>query len=904
MNYGKKSALKKQREITSKKTMQKKKIGSRLFKSFVICILLIGIAAVGGVGYLIKSVIDNAPNITPENVKPTEYTTFVVDQNGNEIDRFIQSGSNRVYKTNDEIPKYLQDAFVAIEDERFYKHNGIDLKGIVRAGVVTITSLGKRTEGASTITQQLIKNTVFPNFVNEEGLVEKFERKFQEQYLALEIEKQMTKEQILENYMNTINLGQSTLGVQAASMRYFGKDVSELTLSECATIAGITQNPGTFNPITNPEKNSERRTKVLGNMLDQGFISQEEYDQAMADDVYARIQTVNQEQDSKPTSYFIDALAEQVLEDLQKEPLNYTEAQAHNALYSGGLKIYATQDAAIQSIVDEEINDKSNYPSRVEVGVSYALTVTRADGTQENYSGGHLKKFGLEKYGDKQGRLFKTEEAAQKRIDEFKASVAKEGDLRYDENIEFTPQPQASIVVMDQKTGHVKAISGGRGTKKSSRSLNRATESKQQPGSAFKIVGVYAAALDAGGQSLGTVTKDEPMTVGKKTFKNAYRGFKGNVTMRTAIEDSVNISALKTWQNVTPELCMEYIQKLGIDSIVTVEEGKNRSDKKNDQNLSTALGGLTDGALNIEMAGAYATIANGGVYNRPVYYTKIEDHDGNVLIDNSGESKTVLRESTAYLLTSAMEDVITKGTGYQAKLSNMAAAGKTGTTTDRWDIWFCGYTPYYTCSVWVGYDDNKDLPTGNYNQKLWKAVMTKIHDGFPYKDFEMPDTVKKMKCCSISGKVASDSCPYHMEYMATDNGGDKVCSSHAGYEGSVGGVEPETPDDEESPDDTDTNDSNTSNGNTTDNPSNPNGNTSGGTDGTGDGAGGTGGGTGGAGGGTGSTGGGTDGTGGSTGGTGGDTDGTGGGAGGTGGGSTDTGNGNNSGQNPATLIIE
>lgn len=822
MNYGKKSASKRQRELASKKAKQKKKIGSRLFKSFVICILLIALAAVGGVGYLIKSIIDNAPNITPENVKPTEYTTFVVDQNGNELDRFVQSGSNRIYKTNEEIPQYLRDAFVAIEDERFYSHNGIDIKGIVRAGMVMVTSLGKRTEGASTITQQLVKNTVFPDFVNEEGLLEKFERKFQEQYLALEIEKQMTKEQILENYMNTINLGQSTLGVQSASMRYFGKNVSDLTLSECATIAGITQSPGKYNPITNPEQNKERRSKVLGNMLEQGYITQEEYDQAMADDVYARIQAVNKEQDSNPTTYFIDALADQVIEDLQKEPLNYTETQAHNALYSGGLKIYATQDAQIQKIVDEEINDNDNYPSRVEVGVSYALTVTRADGTQENYSSWDLKKFGEKKYGDKQGRLFKTEEAAQKRIDEFKASVAKEGDIRYDESKEFTPQPQASIVVMDQKTGHVKAISGGRGTKKSSRSLNRATGSKQQPGSAFKIVGVYAAALDAGGQSLGTVTKDEPMTVGKKTFKNAYRGFKGNVTMRTAIEDSVNISALKTWQNVTPELCMEYIQKLGIDSIVTVEEGKKRTDKKNDQNLSTALGGLTDGALNIEMAGAYATIANGGVYNRPVYYTKIEDHDGNILIDNSGESKTVLRESTAYLLTSAMEDVITKGTGYQARLRNMAAAGKTGTTTDRWDIWFCGFTPYYTCTVWVGYDDNKDLPYGNYNQILWKAVMSRIHEDLPYKDFEMPDTVEKMKCCSISGKVASSSCPYHMEYMATDGGGDKICTSHAGYEGSVGGTNPldedeedeDEDEDEEDEDDTTTDDSDSSSGNT------------------------------------------------------------------------------------------
>ena len=883
MNYGKKNASKRQKQLSSKAAMQKKRIASRLFKSFVICILLIGIAGVAGAGLLIKNVIDNAPNVTPENVKPKEYTTFVVDQNGNELDRFIQSGSNRIYKTNDEIPQYLRDAFVAIEDERFYSHNGIDIKRIVRAGVVMVTSLGKRTEGASTITQQLIKNTIFPDFVHEDGLLEKFERKFQEQYLALEIEKQMSKEQILENYMNTINLGQNTLGVQAASMRYFGKDVSELTLSECATIAGITQSPGKYNPITNPDENKERRSKVLRNMLNLGFITQAEYDEALADDVYARIQTVNQEQESHPTTYFIDALAEQVIEDLQKEPLNYTEAQAHNALYSGGLKIFATQDAEIQKIVDEEINDDDNYPSRVEVGVSYALTITRADGTQDNYSSGHLKQFGREKYNDKQGRLFKTEEAAQKRIDEFRASVSKEGDQRYDENIEFTPQPQASIVVMDQKTGHVKAISGGRGNKKSSRSLNRATDTKEQPGSSFKIVGVYAAALDAGGQSLGTVTKDEPMTVGGKTFKNAYRGYKGNVTMRTAIEDSVNISALKTWQNVTPQLCMEYIQKLGIDSIVTAEEGKQREDKKNDLNLSTALGGLTDGVYNVEMAGAYAAIANGGVYNRPVYYTKIEDHDGNVLIDNSGESKTVLRESTAYLLTSAMEDVITKGTGYQAKLPNMAAAGKTGTTTDRWDIWFCGYTPYYTCTVWVGYDDNKELPLGNYNQLLWKAVMSRIHKNLPYKDFEMPDTVEKMKVCSISGKVASYSCPYHMEYMATDGGGDKVCSSHSGYEGSVGGTsqkeEDEAETDDETTDDETTDDETTETPDDGENPDDgtqtptpPGGDGTGGGGDTGGGDTGGNGGAGGDNGGNGGTGGGTGGNGGTGGGTGGNGD--------------------------------
>lgn len=788
MNYGKKNASKKQREITSKANMQKKRIFSRLFKSVILCIIIIGIVGVIGAGFFVKKTIDNAPNISPANVKPTGYTTFVVDKDGNEIEKFVSSGSNRVYKTLDEIPVHLRQAFIAIEDSRFYQHKGIDLKGIVRAGVVGLTS-GNFSEGASTITQQLIKNTVFPDFMNEDSFFESLERKIQEQYLALELEKQMDKDLILENYMNTINLGQNTLGVQAASKRYFNKDVSELTLSECATIAGITQSPSTFNPVTNPEKNKQRRQKVLTKMLEQEFISQAEYDEAMTDDVYSRIQNVNtQLTTSDVDSYFIDALADQVIEDLQRTDAGYpgySEAQAINALYSGGLTIYATQDAAIQKIADEEMNKDSNYPSSVYTGVEYALTVTRKDGTQENYSSGHLKKFGKEKYNDKQGLLFTSEEKAKSRIEAFKASIAQEGD-KYDEKIIFSPQPQASAVIMDQYTGEVKALVGGRGKKQSNRSLNRATGSLRQPGSAFKIIAVYAPALDSAGQSLGTVTKDEPFERNGKSYKNAYNGFKGNVTMRTAIQDSINISALKTFEEITPQLGFEYSEKLGITSLVKSKKinGKVYSDLQ----LPTALGGITDGVSNLEMTGAYAAIANGGVYNTPIFYTKILDHEGNVLIDNTSKSRTALRESTAYLLTSAMEDVVKQGTGKQAALSNMPVAGKTGTTTSRVDIWFCGYTPYYTCSVWVGFDDNKELPSGNYNQKLWKGIMSRIHKNLSYKDFEIPDTVAKKKVCSISGKVASGSCPYHMEYIALDGGSDKVCSSHAGYSGSVGGT--------------------------------------------------------------------------------------------------------------------
>ena len=334
MNYGKRSASKKQKNITSKANMRKKKIGVRLFKGFLLCIAVVCIAGAAGAGLLVKRIIDNAPEITPSSIKPEGYTSVAyADDNATIIEDFKQAGSNRVYVTIDEIPEDLQHAFVAVEDSRFYQHNGIDPQGILRAAVVGLTS-GHFSEGASTITQQLIKNNVFPDFINESQL-EKVERKLQEQYLALQLEKQLSKEEILESYLNTINLGQNTLGVQAAAKRYFGKDVSDLTLSECATIAAITKSPGGYNPITNPEKNAERRKKVLDDMLEQGYIDQAEHDEALADDVYSRIQTVNTQvlEETRVTSYFVDALIDQLMDDLTSaDGLGYTETQAYNAI--------------------------------------------------------------------------------------------------------------------------------------------------------------------------------------------------------------------------------------------------------------------------------------------------------------------------------------------------------------------------------------------------------------------------------------------------------------------------------------------------------------------------------------------------------------------------------------------
>ena len=784
MNYGRKKAAKKRRDITSKSKMKKKRLGVRIFKGVLLTLLLLMVAGCVGGGIFLKKVIDSAPDVTPEDVKPTGYTSVVyASDNKTETQRLTSAGSNRVYKTIDEIPKDLQHAFVAIEDERFYEHNGIDPKGIVRAGMIGLTT-GDFSQGASTMTQQLIKNNIF-DFMSEDTFFDRLERKIQEQYLALKLEKQMSKSEIMENYLNTINLGQNTLGVQAASQRYFNKDVSQLTLSESAVIAAITQSPSYYNPITHPDHNADRRKQVLKNMLEQGYISQEAHDEALADDVYARIQNVNTNitQNTTPQSYFVDALTEQILTDLEDPDvgLGYSETQAYNTLYKGGLSIYSTQDLEIQGICDQVLNDDSNYPYKVQYGLSYALTVTRADGTQENYSSGHIKQFRNMKYG----LTFDSEEQAHQVIESFKASIAKEGDT-YDEVINLSPQPQASVTVIDQATGQIKAMVGGRGTKSSSMSLNRAyTGSTRQPGSCFKILSTYAPALDSAGETLATIIKDEPYEYADGTPVSNWWGnyYRGNMTMRKAIEQSANICAVKTLTEITPQLGFTYCQNFGLSTLVesrTTDEGKVFTDIQQ----PLALGGVTDGVYNYEMCAAYAAIANGGVYQEPIMYTKILDHDGNVLLDRTQtqEKHTVLKDSTAFLLTSAMEDVIKKGTGTPARLSNMDAAAKTGTTSNNVDLWIAGYTPYYTCTIWSGYDDNTPLADRewDYHLKMWKKIMDQINTtkGLAYTQFEEPDSVVERTVCTSTGKLAVSGCPAVTEYFDRDTAPTQSCSGH------------------------------------------------------------------------------------------------------------------------------
>lgn len=783
MNYGRKNTSKRRANLQSRTSKKRKKMGMRSLKVILLILLGIGIFGLAAGGLLFKKIIDDTPQITADSIKPSAYTTTAYANDGETVlGTFVSAGSNRVYTSLESIPLDLQEAFIAVEDSRFEEHNGIDIKGIIRAAVTGITS-GNFSQGASTITQQLIKNSIFPNFVSETTW-EKVERKVQEWYLAVQIEKIVDKDEILENYLNTINLGQNTLGVQAAAKRYFGKDVSELTLSECAVIAGITKSPTGYNPITNPEANTKRRQKVLDDMLEQGKINQEEYDTALADtdSVYERIQAADAEYTESLTvnSYFLDEVAKEVQNDLV-EKLGYTEDQAYSALYSGGLKIITTQDLTMQQICDEELNRASNYPSKIEWTVSGAISIAHQDGTQKHYDHNTFGKYIVKLYGEEKygplGITFPSEEKANTMLEQYIEQLkTSESDTVFT-NISLSPQPQATIVIIDQYTGYVKAMVGGRGEKTANMSLNRATQSTRQPGSTFKILSTYVPALDMNGDTLATTILDSPFnyTTGeKRAVKNWWGGYKGNLTIRYCIEQSANVCAVKKYSEITPSVGMQYLtENFGLTTLEPVK----------DAGEATALGGITNGVYNIEMTAAYASIANGGTYTDPILYTHIYSNNGTLLLENAPATHTAMKDSTAYLITNAMQDVVSKGTGTGARLSGMVVAGKTGTTTATRDIWFCGYTPYLTASVWSGYDDNQEIEgSSSYHTVIWKKVMQRIHDTYKYesKKFEMPESVKRKSICKETGLLSSsDACKTYTEYFAEGTGPSKTCPGHA-----------------------------------------------------------------------------------------------------------------------------
>ena len=620
---------------------------------------LMGFIYVGGL-------IARAPKISEVDATPEGYLSTILDKDGKVTETLYIAESNRVNVELEYIPQNLQDAFVAIEDARFFEHKGIDPKGIARAFATGIRK-GHFSQGASTITQQLLKNNVFTNWMEEDSFKDRMERKVQELYLAVRLEQNYSKEWILENYLNTINLGGGTRGVQVASKYYFGKDVSDLTLAESALIAGITKSPTAYNPFINPEKSCTRQKLVLDAMFAQDLITQEEYDDACQEDVIGKLITDSSKRGTSVFSWFEDALLTQIVDDLMIT-YGYDEAYAWEMIYAGGLTIHSTQDTKLQKLCEAE--------------------------------------------------------------------AVKEG--------WYAQEQQISIVMTDAKTGAVVAIVGGSDEKKENLIYNRATDAVRQPGSTVKIIGEYAAALEAGKITLGTVIADAPYTYSDGTaIHNSYNTFHGNTTIREAIASSGNIVALKTFQMAGEDEVIQTLQSFGITTL-----------NEEDKNEALSIGGTHNGVTNLELTGAYNAIANSGSYIRPYFYTKILDSQGNIVLEHDNSYTQIVSETTAELLTSAMEEVMHSGTGTSANVEGLSLAGKSGTTNEKKDIWFVGFSDKYTLGIWGGHDNNKAQSDSVYVRKMWQSIMKQSHDKVSDASLVNEDGLVKVNICTKCGNLS------------------------------------------------------------------------------------------------------------------------------------------------------
>lgn len=746
-----------------------------------------------GIGF-VRGAIDAAPSLDILDVQPQGYASQIYDADGNLMQTLVMEGSNREEVSFDQLPDDLVNAFIAIEDSRFYEHNGIDLKGILRAAYVGITN-GRFSEGASTITQQLIKNNVLQGGY-ETSMADKLRRKIQEQFLAVKLEDQLdSKETILEYYLNTINLGGNCLGVQTAAHRYFGKNVWELTLSECTVLAATTSNPSRYNPLTHPKENAVRRKIVLEKMYEQNFITYDQKNDALDDDVYSRIQTVdNATSGSTVFSYFTDAVYNQVCDDLQSK-LGYSASQSYKLLYSGGLQIYSTMDPSIQAIVDEEINNADNYISStgsrlLEYSLNYALTVCHADGSESTYTENDLiSYFQSEKKQATFANIYASKEDIYRSVREFKASLLISGDSVTNETITPILEPQESVVVMNQSNGQVAAISGGRGEKEGSLTLNRALHCHRQPGSASMIISTFAPAIDSCGATLASTYYDAPYSSGNQQVLNWWGNpYLGYNNIRQAITYSMNVIGARCLTSlVSDSTAYDYLELFGLGDA----SGQEFSFSPANTNSSYTV-------TNEMLTAAFASIANDGIYQKPTYYTKVLDRQGNILLESVPSQTRIIKSSSAALLTNAMEDVISSDSSYYyqygitptgtlCQVDSMTLAGKSGTTISGSDVWFIGYSPYYTCGIWSGYDDSKVLSNGTeYHKTIWQKIMARIHTDLDNKDFVFTDELESAKICSKSGLLAVDgvcnssssNASVYTEYFAPGTAPTSYCDRH------------------------------------------------------------------------------------------------------------------------------
>jgi penicillin-binding protein 1A len=588
---------------------------------------------------------------------------------------------NRIWVDYEDINPNMFAALVAVEDSRFYSHKGVDWIRTLGATINMIVPFRENYGGGSTITQQLIKNITGDDDVT-------VQRKIQEILRALEFEKNYTKEDILEYYLNTVYFGHGCYGIETAANTYFGIPASELSVAQAASIAGITRSPTYYDPINHPDRNKSRQELILKMMFDQGVIETEaEYLAAVNEKL-----TYGGNNESggakKMQSYYVDQVINDVIRDLMEE-YGYSETAATGLVYSGGYKIYANVDLEVQAVLDEVYQDPESFP------------------------------------------------------DTESAQVL-----------------QSAMVIMDPYTGQVKAMVGGVGEKTVNRAWNRATMTKRSPGSSIKPISVYAPALEYGLITPATVFDDSPYDEEIGWPKNQNGVYTGRMTVKKAVQNSTNTVAVKVLDRVTPERSYSFATaNMGLDLVRQTEiNGKIFSDV---DYAPLALGGLTNGVSVMEMTAAYCAFANQGIYVEPVTYSKVVDSKGKEVLSNAPEYTVAMKEKTAYYMNNLLKNVVDNGTGRIARIENMAVAGKTGTTTDDYDRWFVGYTPYYSAAVWVGYDNQAEIKlTTNVNPaaNAWSLVMDRLHEGLEGKGFFSEDAAVSVQYCLDSGLLPTEAC--------------------------------------------------------------------------------------------------------------------------------------------------
>lgn len=596
----------------------------------------------------------------------------------------LYSGENRIWAAYEDLPEDLINACIAIEDKRFYEHHGVDLVTTGQAGVRLFLGLGSA--GGSTITQQLIKNLTGDQEIT-------VRRKIVEIFRALEFEKTHSKQEVLEWYMNVIYLGEGCFGVRSASQVYFGKDVSELSLAECASLIGITNNPSLYDPYLNPENNRRRQLTILAEMLDQEMITQTQYDRAVAQEmVFVNNLGQEEEEENGYYSYFVDQVIRDVIRAFQDQG-GYSEAIAEKMLYCGGYSIYCTMDPAVQDAMDRIYEDLDKVPATTS-----------------------------------------------------------------------SQQLQSAMVIIDNISGDVVAISGGVGEKTGSLTLSRATQSMRSPGSTIKPISVYSPALDLGIITPASVYDDTPFSFdgGRGYPKNQNNSYRGLTTVNYAVSQSLNTIPVKLVNEMGPEYCYTFAkERMGLSTLVSDVEiyGKTYTDAAL---APMAMGGLTRGVTVRDMTNAYATIAGGGYYRSARTFTRVEDSSGSVVLDNEQTAHSAMKSNAAWYMTYMLHNATISGTSTAARLDGIAVAAKTGTTTSNHDRWFAGYTPYYTGVVWCGYDEPEEVilsgSSTNPALRMWKQVMEIVHEDLPDQDFPRPGNVSSVSYCQDSGLLATEAC--------------------------------------------------------------------------------------------------------------------------------------------------